>query len=378
MLLTADVGGTSSRIHLFRAPQQFVGSGPASVPSEDHSIFEKKYANEKWESLTDVIKDFLTEAGTEVKPMIACLAVAGAVVDNTCYLVNLGWRMDGFQMAQDLGIWRVDLINDFEAQGYGVLTLDLEQDVIKLQDVPVVRGAPMAVLGAGTGLGKAYLTVGTNGDYEVWPTEGGHVEFAPRQEGSSNLQFEMLQYLQIKFSAKSRISVERIVSGKGIANIYQFLAWKFPEKVNKDVHTRFLGPVQFKARNDPAPIVMAANAGECELSEQAVNMFVGAYAAECGVAALRFAPFGGLFITGGVTNKVREYITGEKGEPRHFIEAFLDKGRLTPMLLRIPVFVIRGEDMGERGVKLKACRMFQELRSQRKMSKGHMCRQVSP
>mmetsp|Transcript_16665 Transcript_16665/g.43029 ORF Transcript_16665/g.43029 Transcript_16665/m.43029 type:complete len:433 (+) Transcript_16665:82-1380(+) len=375
-LLAADVGGTSARLHLFKPPEE---EENALLVPEDCIIASEKYASGKWDSLIDVLRDFLSRAspdGGPIVPVAACLAVAGAVVDNKCHLPNLGWDCDGAKIAKALGIQEVHLINDFEAQGYGILTLDKSgSEVDVLQDVPPLAGAPIAVLGAGTGLGEAYMTTGENGDYEVWPSEGGHAEFAPRQDGSSKLQFEMCQYLQIKYSAKSRISVERIVSGRGIANIYQFLAHKFPEKVNKAVHRKFLGDIQASAKNDPAAIVEAARKGECEISKQALDVFVDCYGSEAGVVALKYMPFAGLYITGGVTSKTSDFITApsNQGNPNAFMDSFLDKGRVSPMLMRVPVYMVRGENMGERGVKYKAMRMYQEWGLARKPSKGHSC-----
>lgn len=368
VLLTADVGGTTSRLHLFRPPSSI--SSCKLVPESD-IIRTQKFANSKYESFSEVVQEFLAACALPEPPYLACFAVAGAIVDNSCHLVNLGWRMDGNTLAEDLGIHQVHMINDFEAQGYGILTLDTTTECDMLQDAPVQPGAPICVLGAGTGLGEAFLTTGENGDYEVWPTEGGHAEFAPRQDGVSKLQFEMVQYLLIKFSAKSRISVERIVSGRGIANIYQFMAWRFPEKVNKKVHERFLN-IEGGHQDDPAVIVEAARSGECVLSEQTLDIFCSAYGSEAGVLALTYMPFGGLFVTGGVTNKVRDFILGEKGTPGSFMDAFLDKGRVSPMLKKVPVFIARGEDMGERGVKFKAMRMYGEAEMIRQPSKGHM------
>merc|ERR1719221_1342315 len=196
-----------------------------------------------------------------------------------------------------------------------MLTINPREDCDVLQNVPPVESAPIAVIGAGTGLGEAFLTTGLNTDYEVWPTEGGHAEFAPRQDGSSKLEFEMIQYLQIKYSAKARISVKRVVSGRGLGNIYEFLAWKYPEKVNRAVHQRFIGPLEGPRTFDPAAITDGANSGECELCKQAVQMWCGAYGAEAGVVGLTYMPFGGLYITGGVTSKLRSWLLGDGKRP---------------------------------------------------------------
>lgn len=373
-MLSADVGGTSSRLHLFLPPSENRPMESDMVVPPERRIYEAKYENKRFESFTEICKTFLREAGMDKPPALACLAVAGVVVDHKCTFVNLGWTIDGAELSKELQIPRISLINDFVAQGYGILTLDDYQDCECIQQARKLEGAPIAVLGAGTGLGEAFLTTGANGDYEVWPTEGGHAEFAPRQDGSSKLEFELVQYLQIKYSAKARVSVERVVAGRGISNIYEFLAWKFPEKVKKKIHNEFIGPMDGPRLFDPSVITRAAVNGECELCTKAVEMWTSAYGAECGVVGLTYMPFGGLYLTGGVTHKLREFIMGKnkraRGEDHHniFMDAFLDKGRVTPMLMRVPVMLVKGEDMGERGAMLKASRLYLEFLRLRRMS----------
>lgn len=371
-MLSADVGGTSSRLHLFLPPPGDRTADADLVVPPERRIYTAKYQNNKFETFTAIVKTFLEEAGMDQPPMLACLAVAGVVVDHKCTFVNLGWTIDGGFLEKELNISRICLINDFVAQGYGILTLHDEQDCEIIQKASKLEGAPIAVIGAGTGLGEAFLTTGANGDYEVWPTEGGHAEFAPRQDGSSKLEFELIQYLQIKYSAKARVSVERVVAGHGISNIYEFLAWKYPEKVKKKIHREFIGPVDGPRIFDPAVITRAANSGECELCVQAVNMWCSAYGSEAGVAGLTYMPFGGLYLTGGVTSKLRDFIVGKKGHENNFMDAFLDKGRVTSMLMRVPVFLVRGEDMGERGAMLKASRLYFEQLKLRMASPGQM------
>lgn len=369
-LLSADVGGTGSRLHLFLPPDTTHPKESDFFVPPERMIFEKQYKNERFDSFMDVLRTFLREAGMERPPLLACLAVAGVVVDNSARFVNLGWDISGRKIEEALGIQRVELVNDFVAQGYGILTLNPKKDCQVLQDAPIKHGAPIAVIGAGTGLGEAYLAVGAQGDYEVWPSEGGHAEYAPRQEGSNSLETELLQYLLIKYSEKARVSVERVAAGRGIANIYEFLAWKYPEKVNRAVHRSFIGPIEGPRTFDPAAITKAASAGICELSRKAVDIWAGAYGSEAGVVALTYMPFGGLYLTGGVTSKMKDWLSGKTTGQSTFLEAFLDKGRVTTMLMRVPVFVVQGEDMGERGAMLKATRIYLEQQNERRMSQA--------
>jgi len=373
-LLSADVGGTGSRLHLFLPPATLHPKESDFFVPPERMIYEKQFKNERFESFMEVLQTFLKEAGIVKPPLLACLAVAGVVVENSARFVNLGWEISGRKIEETLGIERVELINDFAAQGYGILTLNRDKDCEPLQKATVKDGAPIAVIGAGTGLGEAFLTVGAEGDYEVWPSEGGHAEYAPRQEGSNSLESELLQYLLIKYSEKARVSVERVAAGRGIANIYEFLAWKYPEKVNKAVHRSFIGPIEGPRTFDPAAITKAATSGICQLSKQAVDIWAGAYGSEAGVVALTYMPFGGLYLTGGVTSKMKDWLSGKTTGHSTFLEAFLDKGRVTPMLMRVPVYVVTGEDMGERGAMLKATRIYLEQTKNRRMSQASKCK----
>jgi len=358
LLLSADVGGTSSRLRLFTVPAENIDdASELQLVQTESIVHEFKYTNAHFDTFDEVLQSFLDGSGQTSLPVLACLAVAGVVVQNRVKFVNLGWTIDGDALAAAFGIAKIVLINDFEAQGYGVLTLDIDVDCTKLHDVPPVRGAPKALLGAGTGLGEAFLTAGKTGEYQVWPAEGGHAEFAPRQLGSSRKQFDLLKYLQIKFSAKARISVERVVSGKGISNIYEFLAWKDPKKINRAVFDRWRGLPDAKIHMNPAIVAEAANSGECELCTEAVELFVSAYGAEAGVLALKYMPLGGLYLTGGVTSKLHNFVLGEHGP---FMSSFLDKGRVSQMLRRVPIYIVKQEDMGERGAMLKVIRLHRE------------------
>merc|ERR1712232_1342207 len=141
------------------------------------------------------------------------------------------------------GFEYVEVINDFVAQGYGLLTLS-DREVIKISGKPPVPGAPIGCVGAGTGLGQVYLTADCRGEYQAYPSEGGHQEFAPRGRGNDETQIDLLKFLKVKFSGWNRVSVERVVSGKGLCNVYEFLAWKYPQKIDKGVHNAFLAARQ--------------------------------------------------------------------------------------------------------------------------------------
>jgi glucokinase len=181
-------------------------------------INNKKYRNEEHDSFLDVLRAFLADPDSQQKhPVVACLAVAGPVKNNQVNFTNReSWNLQGEAIAAAVNIKKVRLVNDFLAVGYGILTLNDETECILLQGAPKDTSAPIACIGAGTGLGECFLTpTGSAGGYVCFPSEGGHAEFAPRND----LEIELLAYLKNKFAQHHRISVERIVSGTGLANV---------------------------------------------------------------------------------------------------------------------------------------------------------------
>lgn len=210
-----------------------------------------------------------------------------------------------------------------------------------LDHLPV---GPKVCIGAGTGLGECYLTPNTitTGDansnitYQCFPSEGGHVEYAPRHD----LEIRMFQYLSEKFASKHRISVERVVSGKGLANVYEFLAQEYPTRIVPQVHDEFL------LAGDEQGRVVATNATENSLCQEAMSIMMSAYGCEAGSAAIKWMPTGGLFVTGGLTPKNIRYIDGLHTD---FMISYQSKGRVSPLLERVPMFAVMVEDLGVRG-----------------------------
>lgn len=342
LVLSADCGGTTTRLMLYRvAPEDPIVPGR---PAPGTLVHEEKYPNILFKSLHEIIDLFLHQDCGLVDPcpVVAVLALAGIVVNNQCRFTNLDWVVDGSELAQAFGIARVELINDFVAQGYGMLTLG-ENEVTKLNDVTPSRGAPIACIGAGTGLGQCFLVADPSGDYRCYPSEGSHVEFGPRGAGSSELQIDLLKYLKVKFSGWNRISVERVVSGTGICNVYEFLAHRWPDKVEEKVHRMY-------QRRPTDASVISSHAWPGSLCEHTLKIFASCYGAACGNLALTVQPFGGLYITGGVTKRLSDWLIDDSS----FLAAYRDKGRLSPLLDHIPLFLVKGDDMGQRGAHHRA------------------------
>ncbi|CAI5747493.1 unnamed protein product [Peronospora destructor] len=342
--MSGDCGGTHTRLSLWRIPTVTMRLKGNITPGD--SIFAKKYLNEDHSSFNEVCRLFMTEAKLMNKVPEACvLACAGPIIDNSVDFTNIefGWMIDGATLEKQLGIKQVKLINDFVAMGYGLLTLRPHEYIV-LNDVPKDESAPIATIGAGTGLGECFLTPDTDGQYTCFACEGGHTDFAPADE----IEIELYNEIKAKLGCRQRFSVERIVSGPGLATIYEFLAKKFPEKVDSKVHEKFL-----KANTQRGKVV-GENAKTNELCNQTMEIFVGAYGREAGNAMLKYLPRGGFYITGGLAPKNLDYFTKKD----IFLNSLFDKGRVSSALRTCPIYLVLTEEIGERGAHFYAYQLL--------------------
>jgi glucokinase len=336
MILAGDIGGTKTLLRLAnRDSNGFV------------VLYEKRFLNASYANFLELVRKFLADATINLGELpalsSACLGIAGPVRDRRSELTNLGWTLDSARLAEELNldIHKISLINDFMAVGYGVLGLQ-RHDLYTLQEGKVKERSPIAVIGAGTGLGEAYL--GWNGDrYEVYATEGGHTDFAPRNE----LETELLQYLQKRHD---RVSVERVVSGRGIVAVYQFLRDRqfSPESLELAENIRLW---ESGDNNIDVPAAIANTAlnnygvnsvtNAEHLATQTMQIFVEAYAAEVGNLALKLIPNGGLYIAGGIAPKILPLLQDGK-----FLQILKSKGRVSPVLEDIPIHIVLNSEVG--------------------------------
>jgi glucokinase len=345
-LLAGDIGGTKTILRLVKTED--------APDSALETLYESRYISAEYPDLTPIVQQFLEEAIAQVGqlPLIekACFAIAGPVVQNTSKLTNLSWILDAKRLSRDLQIAQVVLINDFVAVGYGVLGLKAE-DLYTLQAGKPDSTAPIAVIGAGTGLGQGFLM--RQGDrYQVYSSEGGHADFAPR----SDLEFRLMHYLLEKHGI-SRVSAERVVSGMGILSIYQFLrdCQKLPE--SPDIAAVVRSWEQQLGRSeksvDPGAVIGAAAVERRDrLAEYTIQLFVEAYGAEAGNLALKILPHGGLYIAGGIAAKILPLMTDG-----NFLKAFLSKGRMTSLLERVPVYIVLNSQVGLIGAAVCASQL---------------------
>lgn len=352
-LLAGDIGGTKTILRLVEADNDD-SPGKTIAGIKLATLHEVQYPSQQFPDLAPMVREFLAEAtatvNTTVQPQKACFAIAGPVVNNTSNLTNLAWSLSDKRLQTALDLECVQLINDFEAIGYGVLGLQPE-DICMLQPGMPQADAPIAVIGAGTGLGQGFL-VHQAGTYNIYPSEGGHADFAPRSE----LEFQLLKYLLDKHGI-TRISMERVVSGQGIVAIYQFLRDRQFAAESAAVAAvvtaweRQAG-LPTKTADPAAAISLAALEKRDPLCEKTMELFVEAYGAEAGNLALKLLPYGGLYVAGGIAAKNLSLM-----QAGGFLSAFTHKGRVSPLLEKVPVRVVLNPQVGLIGSALCAARL---------------------
>lgn len=307
MILAGDVGGTNTRLGWFDvAGGALVAGASRTYPSRQHPDFGA--------ILTAFLRDV---PGT---PEHVCLGVAGAVRDGRVDPVNLAWDVDGPALAARLGVRQVLLVNDLEANAWSLAALP-ESDFAVLQPGQPVRTGNAAVISAGTGLGEAGL-VWDGRRHRPVASEGGHADWAPQDE----LQQALWRFLAAEVD---HISVERVLSGPGLHNIYRFL---------RDGQGLAEPPwlADSLRREAPAPVIAAAGLeGRAEICVRALGLLVAIYGAEAGNLGLRMLATAGVYLGGGIAPRLLPALRS-----RAFLDAFAAKGRVRALLEILPVRVV--------------------------------------
>jgi glucokinase len=310
MILAGDIGGTNTRLAFFEGTPEHLNPVAIEVfPSRDHK------------GLAEIARIFLEKHNQQARA--AVFGIAGAVVDGRVEATNLPWVVDSRNLASELGIDRVELINDLLANAHGIALLDDSDFVVLNPGSPSPTGN-RALISAGTGLGEAGLLAHADG-YEPFPSEGGHADFAPRNE----LEIELLRYLIDRFE---HVSYERVLSGPGLYNTYQFL-----RDTGRGEEPSWLA--EKMTHGDPsAAIATSALEGTSDICVQALDIFVSVYGAEGGNLALKVVATAGMFVGGGIAPKIIRKLSSST-----FIKAFTAKGRMSHLLKDIPVRVITND-----------------------------------
>jgi glucokinase len=305
-IVAGDVGGTKTIL-------RFVGESGEAV--------ERRYDSASYVTFDALLGEFLSSIPNRGSIDAACFAVAGPVIGGRAEVTNLRWMIESEALSRSVPITHVALVNDFYAVALGVPLLHAD-DLLSLNAGTRRKNEPIAILGAGTGLGEAMVTFAE----EVWtviPSEGGHADFAPQDEQQTRLWLD----LQRKYG---HVSWERLLSGMGLVNIFTFLGGR---------------------SEDPAQVAKLAEEGEATALET-MKIFVDVYGAETGNMALRLLARGGVFLAGGIAAKNIRYFTDGR-----FVEAFVRKGRFQDLLRDIPVDLITNERVGLLGAAEMARRI---------------------
>jgi glucokinase len=310
MILAGDIGGTNARLAFFDVQN-----------GHFHMVSASVFPSREYASLDQIVSKFVESSN--LHPDAACFGVPGPVRSGRVETSNLPWVIESTRLADELNLKKTVLINDLEANAWGIAGLDPE-DVVSLNQV---KGNPVgnqAVISAGTGLGEAGM-VWDGSQYRIFATEGGHSDFAPRTE----LEIELFRYLTGRYG---HVSYERIVSGPGLVNVFHFL-----RDTGRGTEPQWL--TDQMAHTDPAAAISrAALDGACALCEQALDLFVSVFAAEAGNLALKVLATGGVYLGGGIAPKMLTKLSGPL-----FMHAFVGKGRMQPLLEAVPVKVITND-----------------------------------
>ena len=309
LILAGDIGGTKSNLAILSAV------GDRLNIKRNH-----RFPSADYPSLNAIIQEFLENEKGHIPA--ACFGVPGPVRYGRAKPTNLNWGVDAAEIEREFLIPQVSILNDLEANAHGIDELS-PTDLDVIQEGPPEPGGNRCVVSPGTGLGEGGLYWdGKRKKYRVWACEGGHTDFAPRNE----VEIALLEYLIKQYG---HVSCERVVSGMGAENIYKFLrdtgrGEELPE-VASEMKTRKAGYV----------ITKYADSGQCQMCVQTVDIFVSCFGAEAGNMALKTMATGGVYLGGGIPAKVLN-----PARSATFIKAFNDKGRLSGLMKTMPVKIV--------------------------------------
>ncbi|HUB66278.1 MAG TPA: glucokinase [Candidatus Methylacidiphilales bacterium] len=317
MFLAGDIGGTKTNLAVYAYEHdQLINQGSASYANKDHA------------SIEEIIRDFLAGKYPEVKS--ACFGIAGPVKDGQVHVTNLPWIVDASALRSRLNFKQVSLLNDLEANAYGIQTLRSDELIPINPDGNPRQIGNRALISAGTGLGEAGL-LWDGVAYRPFATEGGHASFAPNDATGD----ELLCFLRREHG---HVSWERVLSGMGMKNLYRFFRHRSgqaePAWLSEEI-----------AAGDLAAVVSKAGLeGKDPVCVESVDYFTRNYGAETANLALKMLALGGVYIGGGIAPKM---LTKLKSEI--FRDAFYNKGRMSPLLKSTPVYVILNDKTALQG-----------------------------
>ncbi len=312
MLLAGDIGGTKTNLAVFSTDEEDGWRKP---------LAEATFPSGRYPSLEALVEEFQAQHHYPIE--LASFGVAGPVVGGKATITNLPWVLEENHLKTALNIPSVSLLNDLNAIAHGVPYLEA-QDVYTINAGHAVERGSIAVVAPGTGLGEAFLT--WEGErYHPHTSEGGHADFAP----ADLLQLELLRYYLQRYS---HVSFERFCSGRGLPNIYTFL-----KESGRASEPAWLAE-KLRECPDPTPVIVENALDKehaCEICTMTLELFVAILGSEAGNMALKVLATGGVYLGGGIPPRILPFLSEGR-----FMQPFLRKGRLSDVLIPIPVYVI--------------------------------------
>ena len=306
-VLAGDIGGTKTRVGVFEVDGV-----------ECRMVEERSYPSRDYSGLGEIVADFVGSDGTDCRA--ACFGIAGPVTGRRMRTTNLPWVVDADELEGRSGIATVALLNDLEATGWGVGALDESQFAVLNPGLPDAVGNG-AVIAAGTGLGEGGIYWSSR-EARPFACEGGHTSFSPTDE----LCDRLLSFLR---RIHSHVSWERVLSGPGLADLFRFMVAEAGESEPGWF-------VEAEQTGDPVPAISGmALEGRCDISVRTLELFARLYGEEAGNLALKVMATGGVWVGGGIAPRIRRFL-----EDGAFMDGFLAKGRMRPLLETMPVRIV--------------------------------------
>jgi glucokinase len=322
-VLAGDIGGTNARLAVFAVDGTTL-----------RSVHDHVFPSGQYDSLATIVTEFRRNDGTDVSA--ACFAVAGPVVGGDIKASNLPWMVRGSELARAIGVPRTTLINDFDAVGFGVTRLG-PTDIETLQPGEPDPNGPIALLGAGTGLGQGLVLREPTG-VRVVPSEGGHATFAARND----VEWGLAKFLAAQ-KGGGHVSYERVLSGAGLVAVYQYIVSCGLAKEDPAVAAEMKTQV-------PAAVVTAHGVGRTDAAcVMAVELFASVYGSQAGNVVLQTLSTGGVYLAGGIARRILPVLRAGG-----FLKSFTEKGRMAGLLSKIPVHVITNDMIGLLGAAVVA------------------------
>lgn len=325
-VLSGDIGGTRARFALFE------------VTSSPRLLHQDALDSQSFKSFGAALESFLKVSAkaalgsTKPKITAATFGIAGPVVEQRVKTTNLPWVVDAAKVSEKFSIPNVTLLNDLVAVGLGAMASPPSSLALVHKGRPKTAAGNVAVIAAGTGLGEASF-VWDGAEHIACASEGAHVDFAPRNEIEDRL-------LVVLRKEHGRVSYERVASGSAISTVYRFFIDDRKVKESKDAATFFA-----KAEDPNVAVVQLAESGRSEAAMRSIDLWASVYGAEAGNLALKSLATAGVFVCGGVSARLAAVLAkglpgrGDAKAPSPFVRAFLDKGRMAPLLANVPVAV---------------------------------------